>query len=91
MITTLVLLLLLGGPALAIECGDGCYEYNHTCACDAKPEADKSAKPSDEKPPRSGVAAEGGSMPKSCNVDNNCSDQKQIDAANAGKRAAGVK
>lgn len=92
MITTWLVLLLMAGPAFALECGTGCYEYNHTCACEEKTEADTSAKPSDEKPPRSGrTEVTDAAMPPSCAVANACSDQKAIDAAQAGKRAAGIK
>lgn len=84
-------LLLLVAPAVAMECGTGCYEYNHTCACEEKPESTPSVKPSDEKPPRSGrQEVSDGAMPQSLIYQDAKQDQDRQQADAAGKRAAGI-
>ncbi len=84
-------LLLLASPVVALECGKGCYEYDHTCACDAAPESAPPAKPSDEKPPRSGRhEVTDAAMPQSLIYQDAKQDQDKKDADTAGKLAAGI-
>jgi hypothetical protein len=80
---------------LAHGCGSGCEEQSGVCACFGTPEIAPSVVPSDEKPRHNGVPSwQSGevvaSTQPSCAYTNNCSDQKQIDAAKAGKKAANV-
>jgi hypothetical protein len=100
---TLLVVLLLAAPAVA--CNKGCAPYQgdlDLCVCDQAPERSDNtptADPlvvSDEKPSRHPESAylRGeviAATPPSCAATNDCSDQKEIDAAAQGKKAAGVK
>lgn len=81
----------------AVACGSGCYEYNGNCACEQKPAVEPTsyAVPSDEAPPRSGLAAYQdpsvkAAEPKSLIYDDAKADQAKAQADEEGKKAAGV-
>lgn len=99
---TIIMLGVLAMPPLtgtnASGCQQGCTEYQGSCACDQKPAdsgANQDIQPSDEKPPRSGLPANQREdvqavTPQPCSIEHKCTDQLAIDAAKAGKSAAGV-
>ena len=91
---TMLIVLLLGTSAMA--CDKGCSEYEGVCACDIAPaETAVSVKPSDEKPPRSGMPAwQDPSIhamtPPSLVSDDEKQDLERMNAMAAGKKAAGI-
>ncbi len=79
----------------AQECGTGCVMVGGVCACDQVPETAPPVKPSDEKPPRSGMPsyqADGVHAVDAPSLIYNDAkqDQERADAETAGKHAAGL-
>ena len=77
-------------------CDSGCTPYQGTCACDQKPEPAPSVKPSDEKPPRSGMPSYQdpsvkATTPSNLTVQDMKWDQERTDADTQGKKAAGIR
>lgn len=61
------------------------------CACDLKPaETAPVVKPSDEKPPRTGLTAQDADMPGNLIYKDAQMDQEKQEADHAGKKAAGL-
>jgi len=95
-----IIIPLLFVSSLAVACDKGCFPYEGLCACEKQAvevTASVDVKPSDEQVPkdkmpsyqREGIHAD---EQKPCNdTDHKCSDQLQIDAANQGMKAAGIK
>lgn len=85
--------------SFAVACPKGTVEFNGNCASMPSPEESTLAPmipTSNEKPSRHPESAwERGEVhaetPPSCASTNDCSDQKAIDAAKAGKKAAGLR
>lgn len=81
----------------AIACGTGCYEYNGACACDQTPSISGNVyvKPSDEKPPKSGMPSwqdpgVKADLPQNLIYQDAKLDREKSEADAEGKRAAGI-
>lgn len=92
-----IILLTLTWTVLA-ECPKGYQQYKDACEDMRSPDTGPSVPTptSDEKPSRHPEPAwqrgeVNAETPPSCAYTNNCSDQKAIDAAKQGKKAAGIK